>query len=74
MGHRIIFATGNEGKMREIRLILADLGLPIETVVLVNVHNIPDIRLTVLSVGFLPADERGYEQRVVFCRKDGLGR
>ena len=29
MGHRIIFATGNEGKMREIRLILADLGLPI---------------------------------------------
>ena len=29
MGHRIIFATGNDGKMREIRLILADLGLPI---------------------------------------------
>ena len=29
MGHRIIFATGNEGKMREIRLILADLGLPV---------------------------------------------
>ncbi len=24
---RIIFATGNEGKMREIRMILADLGL-----------------------------------------------
>lgn len=29
MGHRIIFATGNEGKMREIRAILADLGLPV---------------------------------------------
>ena len=29
MGKRIIFATGNEGKMWEIRLILADLGLPI---------------------------------------------
>ncbi len=29
MGHRIIFATGNEGKMKEIRLILADLGLPV---------------------------------------------
>lgn len=29
MNHKIIFATGNEGKMREIRLILADLGLPI---------------------------------------------
>lgn len=29
MSHKIIFATGNEGKMREIRLILEDLGLPI---------------------------------------------
>lgn len=29
MKHRIIFATGNEGKMREIRLILADLGMEI---------------------------------------------
>ncbi len=29
MGYRIIFATGNEGKMREVRLILADLGLEI---------------------------------------------
>ena len=29
MKHRIIFATGNEGTMREIRLILADLGMEI---------------------------------------------
>ena len=29
MKHRIIFATGNEGKMREIRMILADLDLDI---------------------------------------------
>lgn len=29
MGHRIIFATGNEGKMREVRLILADLGMEV---------------------------------------------
>ena len=29
MGHRIIFATGNEGKKREIRVLLADLGLPV---------------------------------------------
>lgn len=29
MGHRIIFATGNEGKMKEIRVLLADLGLPV---------------------------------------------
>lgn len=29
MKHKIIFATGNEGKMKEIRLILADLGLPV---------------------------------------------
>lgn len=29
MKYRIIFATGNEGKMREIRLILADLGMEV---------------------------------------------
>ena len=29
MKHRIIFATGNAGKMREIRLILGDLGCDI---------------------------------------------
>ena len=29
MVRKIIFATGNEGKMREIRLILADLGVEI---------------------------------------------
>lgn len=29
MRHRIIFATGNEGKMREIRMILSDLGMEI---------------------------------------------
>lgn len=29
MKHRIIFATGNAGKMKEIRLILEDLGCPV---------------------------------------------
>ena len=29
MEHRIVFATGNKGKMREVRLILADLGMEI---------------------------------------------
>ena len=29
MEHKIVFATGNEGKMREPRLILADLGMEI---------------------------------------------
>ena len=29
MSKRIIFATGNEGKMREVRMILADLGYEI---------------------------------------------
>ena len=29
MENRIIFATGNEGKMREIRMILEDLGVPV---------------------------------------------
>lgn len=29
MKHRIVFATGNEGKMKEVRLILADLGMDV---------------------------------------------
>ena len=29
MGQKIVFATGNEGKMREVRLILQDLGFPV---------------------------------------------
>lgn len=29
MAYRIIFATGNEGKMREIRMILGDLEIPV---------------------------------------------
>ena len=29
MEDKIVFATGNEGKMREIRSILSDLGLPV---------------------------------------------
>jgi len=29
MSHRIIFATSNEGKMKEIREILGDIGLPV---------------------------------------------
>ena len=29
MEQTIIFATGNEGKMREIRAILQDLGIPV---------------------------------------------
>lgn len=29
MEHSIVFATGNEGKMREIRLILGDIGMEI---------------------------------------------
>lgn len=29
MKHRIIFATGNEGKMKEVRMILADLGMEV---------------------------------------------
>jgi len=29
MEQKIVFATGNEGKMREVRLILKDLGFPV---------------------------------------------
>ena len=28
---KIIFATGNEDKMKEIRMILKDVGIPIES-------------------------------------------
>ena len=31
MMKKVIFATGNEGKMKEIRMILADMGLPIQS-------------------------------------------
>ena len=29
MEHRIIFATGNAGKMKEVRMILGELGIPV---------------------------------------------
>ena len=28
---KIVFATGNEGKMKEIRMIMADLGIAIQS-------------------------------------------
>ena len=31
MEPKIIFATGNENKMKEIRMILSDLGMPIQS-------------------------------------------
>ena len=41
MEHKIVFATGNEGKMREVRLILADLGMEILSMKEAGAH--PDI-------------------------------
>ena len=41
MKEKIVFATGNEGKMREIRMILADLGMEIFSMKEVGVN--PDI-------------------------------
>ena len=29
MAKRIVFATGNAGKMKEVRMILKDLGIPV---------------------------------------------
>ena len=31
MSRRILFATGNEGKMREVRMILENLNMPVLT-------------------------------------------
>lgn len=42
MERRIVFATGNEGKMREIRLIMADLGMEILSMKEAGAH--PDIQ------------------------------
>ena len=38
MGKKIVFATGNENKMKEIRMILADLGMPILSMKEVGIH------------------------------------
>ena len=35
---RIIFATGNEGKMKEIRMIMSDLGLEILSMKEAGIH------------------------------------
>ena len=32
MKRRIVFATGNENKMKEIRMILADLGMELSLI------------------------------------------
>lgn len=38
MDQKIIFATGNEGKMREIRMILGDLGVPVLSLKEAGIH------------------------------------
>ena len=38
MKETIVFATGNEGKMREVRMILADLGMEILSMIEAGVH------------------------------------
>ena len=38
MERKIIFATGNENKMKEIRMILADLGMPIVSMKEAGIH------------------------------------
>ena len=38
MKETIVFATGNEGKMREVRMILADLGMEILSMKEAGVH------------------------------------
>lgn len=38
MEQKIIFATENEGKMKEIRLILGDMGIPIQSLKEAGIH------------------------------------
>ena len=38
MEKRIIFATGNQNKMKEIHMILADLGMPIYSMTVSYTH------------------------------------
>ena len=38
MKKRIIFATGNEGKMKEVRMILSDLGYEVLSMKEANIH------------------------------------
>lgn len=38
MAEKIIFATGNEGKMKEIRMILADLGMEVLSLKEAGIH------------------------------------
>ena len=38
MSCKIVFATGNEGKMKEVREILADLGLPVLSMKEAGIH------------------------------------
>ena len=51
-----------------------DLGLAVEAVVLIDIHDVLDVLLAVLTVGLFPAQERRNEQGAVLCGPDGLCR
>ena len=51
-----------------------DLGLAVEAVVLIDIHDVLDVLLAVLTVGLFPAQERGNEEGAVLCGPDGLCR
>lgn len=51
-----------------------DLGLAVEAVVLIDIHDVFDVLLAVLTVGLFPAQERRNEEGAVLCGPDGLCR
>ena len=69
---RIIFATGNEGKMREIRMIMADLGL--EILSMKEAEIFPEIEENAMIKAAAIAQELGRrkEKAVVLADDSGL--
>ena len=66
MEQKIIFATGNQGKMREIRAILSDLGLPVLSM------KEPGVSLDITEDGTSFAENARIKARAVWEHTGGI--